>query len=137
MAKLTPKKKALFCQALAEGGSVSKAASAVGVSRNAMYKLRKRDEEFAQEWDDAVESGTDVLEDEAVRRAKEGTDKPVFYQGVECGRVREYSDTLLIFMLKARRPEKFRDGVVDKSEGVNQLAELVETMKAEHAKRSQ
>ena len=38
-----------------------------------------------------METGTDGLEDEAVRRAKNG------------------SDTLLIFMLKARRPEKFKE----------------------------
>jgi hypothetical protein len=33
----------------------------------------------------------------------------VFHQGQECGQIREYSDTLLIFMLKARRPEKFKE----------------------------
>jgi len=30
--------------------------------------------------------------------------KPVYYQGEQCGEVREYSDTLLIFILKARDP---------------------------------
>ena len=38
-----------------------------------------------------------------------GVDEPVFYQGAQCGAVRKYSDTLLIFMLKARRPEKYRE----------------------------
>ena len=48
-------------------------------------------------------------EDEAVRRAHDGVDEPVFYQGKACGVVRKYSDTLLIFLLKGRRPEKYRD----------------------------
>ena len=42
----------------------------------------------------------DALEAEARRRAVEGVRKPVFYQGVICGWVGEYSDTLLIFLLK-------------------------------------
>jgi hypothetical protein len=36
----------------------------------------------------------------------------VFHQGREIGAIREYSDTLLVFMLKARRPAKFRDNYV-------------------------
>ena len=48
------------------------------------------------------------MEAEARRRGVEGTLKPVFYKGEECGQVREYSDTLLIFLLKAHDP-KYRD----------------------------
>ena len=33
------------------------------------------------------------------------------YQGSQVGTVRRYSDTLLIFLLKGRRPEKFKDRV--------------------------
>jgi hypothetical protein len=35
----------------------------------------------------------------------EGTAKPVFYQGTECGQTVEYSDSLLMFLIKERRPE--------------------------------
>lgn len=57
------------------------------------------------------------MEDEAFRRAVNGTEKPV-YQGKELvGHVREYSDTLMIFMLKARRPEKFKDRVASEISG--------------------
>jgi hypothetical protein len=58
---------------------------------------------------DAIDEGTDVLEDEVFRRAREGVEKPVFYEGVECGTVRVYSDTLAIFLLKGRRPDKFKE----------------------------
>ena len=51
----------------------------------------------------------DVLEWEARRRAVEGYEVPVFHQGVEVGSVRRFSDLLLIFLLKHRRPEIFQD----------------------------
>ena len=56
-----------------------------------------------------IDIGADALEDEAVRRAVDGVDEQVFYQGKACGVVRKYSDTLLIFLLKGRRPERYRD----------------------------
>ena len=89
--KRTPKKRAAFLEALGSGESVTKACNAAGIGRRTVYDWRGDDEKFAAEWEDAVETGTDVLEDEAVKRAKDG------------------SDTLLIFMLKARRPDKFKD----------------------------
>jgi hypothetical protein len=91
LAKLTPIKREKFLTELADGQSVASAAAAIGLSRQALYKQRAGDEGFAAEWDNAVETGTDSLEDEAVKRAKSG------------------SDTLLIFMLKARRPDKFKE----------------------------
>ena len=42
-------------------------------------------------------------------RTYHGVEEPVFYQGVQCGAVTEYSDTLLMFLLKARKPEVYRD----------------------------
>ena len=49
----------------------------------------------------------DILEDEVDRRAVEGVEKPVgWHKGKPGGYVREYSDTLLIFLLKGDRPEK-------------------------------
>ena len=56
-----------------------------------------------------MEIGTSALEDEAHRRAFDGTEEPVFHQGQECGSVRKYSDTLAIFLLKAHAPEKYRE----------------------------
>jgi hypothetical protein len=109
LTELTPKKRELFLSALSKGASVAKAAAAAKMTRQGFYKARKNDDDFARDWDEAVESGADILEDEALRRAKDGTLKPVFHQGVQVGSVREYSDTLMIFLLKGRRPEKYRD----------------------------
>jgi hypothetical protein len=90
---------------------VKKAAEAIGIARRTAYDWKKENEDFAKRWDDAAEAGTDLLEDEAVRRAVEGVPRPVFYQGKVVGAVQEYSDELLIRMLKARRKAKYSDRV--------------------------
>jgi hypothetical protein len=109
--KVTPEKVAAFLDALSDTANVSAAAKKVRVSRGHMYRLRDEDIEFAAAWDEAVKLGTAALEDEAVRRAKDGTLKPVFYRGEKVGTIREYSDTLLIFLLKARDPDKYAERV--------------------------
>jgi hypothetical protein len=83
--------KPAFLKALAKTGNISEAARAAQVSRTAVYAARYKDEAFASDWDDAVENSTDTLEAIAFKRAKSG------------------SDILLMFLLKSRRPEKYRD----------------------------
>ena len=109
--KLTQKNKEAFLRCLSEGKSVTFAANAIGVDRSQVYQWQHANPDFKAEWESALQAGTDKLEDEAWRRAHDGVDEPVFYQGQTCGVIRRYSDTLLIFTLKARRPEKFRDNV--------------------------
>ena len=50
-----------------------------------------------------------VLEPEAIRRTVEGVEKPVYHQGRQVGTVREYSDTLLIFLLKGWKSERYTE----------------------------
>ena len=107
--KLTPEKLVAFCAVLAETCQVRKACAAVDISPYTAYKWRKEMPEFAEQWDEALAAGKFVLESEAHRRAFEGTDKPVFHNGEQCGTVREYSDTLAIFLLKAHDPAKYRE----------------------------
>jgi len=108
----TPVKRKKLLESLVEtGGNVSRSCLLAGVSKVAAYEWRKCDAEFATEWDEAIETGTEAMEEEARRRAFQGVDKPVFYQGEECGAIREYSDTLMIFLLKARKPDKYREKI--------------------------
>ena len=107
--RLTPAKKKKFLAALAVNGNVSDAAKQANVSRIAFYALRKKSKQFAEQWEEALEQGIDALELEAHRRAVEGIDEPVYYKGDVVGKVRKYSDTLLIFLLKGNRPEKYAD----------------------------
>lgn len=122
--KRTAKKGEKFLEQLREtGGNVSRACKAEGIGRTMAYAWRAADADFARAWDEAVEAGLDDLEQEARRRAYDGTLKPVFYKGGECGHIREYSDTLLIFMLKGGRPEKYRERFDVEIKGAKDRAE--------------
>lgn len=91
----TPKKdwKPAFLKALAETSMVKEACATVGIGRSTVYDARQADEAFALAWADVESETTDQLEAEAKRRALDG------------------SDTLLIFLLKARRPDVYRENV--------------------------
>lgn len=107
----TSEKDAGFLDSLRDGASISAACAAVGYARASAYEWRAADPEFSAAWDEAVEEGTDRMEDEAYRRAVQGTTKPIYQSGQRVGEVQEYSDTLMIFMMKARRPQKYKDRV--------------------------
>ena len=97
-----------FLTALEQGDTISKACREAGISVPAAYTAKGTDPDFAAQWDSAYEAGSDLLEEEAWRRAREGTEEPVFYQGLIVGHVRKFSDQLLIELLRARRPDKYR-----------------------------
>jgi hypothetical protein len=102
-----------FLSSIVKGERIIDAAAAANVHPTLAYRRRKEDELFRKAWNEASEIGTRLLEQEAQRRAFNGVLEPVFHKGQECGTVRKYSDTLLIFLLKARNPAKYRDGVED------------------------
>lgn len=83
-----------FFEAFRLIGVVGPAAAHAGVSRWAVRKRCVRDAEFAERFNEAVEESTDRMEAVAIGRATQAKDP---------------SDTLLIFMLKARRPTVYRD----------------------------
>lgn len=95
--KTTPEKEVranaqqVFVEHLSNGDTVTNSAKAARIDRTTAYNWRDSDKDFALAWDDALEAGTEKLETEATRRALES------------------SDTLLIFLLKARRPKVYRD----------------------------
>lgn len=132
----TPKKRPRwvkgFLVALASSGNVRLSCEAAAIDRKTAYNLRNDDEAFAADWETALEEAADLLEEEARRRAYEGVrrlkfdrgrlitiplmdndgkpvmdndGKPVMVPYVE----HEYSDTLMIFLMKGARPEKYRE----------------------------
>jgi hypothetical protein len=112
--KRTPKKRDWqtgFLAALSDGLTVTAACKQADVARSNAYDERDRNETFAQAWDDIIERTTETMEAEAYRRAVEGwRERGIFNEdGEEVGEVRKYSDTLLIFLLKARRPATYRE----------------------------
>ncbi len=105
----TAKKKARFLACLAAGWTVTKACEYAPISTHTVRQHRKKDPEFDKLVQDAIEAGTDLIEDEATRRAVDGYDRPIFQGGEEVGVVREYSDSLMAILLKGRRRSKYGD----------------------------
>ena len=131
--KLTRERRERFLKALAETGIVSAAVAIAGTSRTRVYELRKRDAGFALAWAEAEEVAADALEAEAWRRAVEGVPEPL----VSAGRVvrdddgaplaiRRYSDMLMLALLKARRPERFKDRQLVEHDIADGLADRLE-----------
>ncbi len=96
----TPKKgtavrdwKPAFLKALSDTANVRSSCQAAGIDRSTAYDHRASDPEFKAAWETALEDACDVLEAIARKRAA------------------DVSDTLLIFLLKAHRPEKYRENI--------------------------
>lgn len=70
-----------FLQQLRIDGNVSRSARVAGISSTTAYARRKDDADFAAMWHDAHEDAGDNLIAEARRRAVDGVNEPVVYQG--------------------------------------------------------
>lgn len=79
-----------FLDKLREGANVQQACMAAGVPRRTVYNWRDKWATFRQEWEDALEDACDGLEDVAWQRA-----------------LRDRSDRMIMFLLKAHRPQKY------------------------------
>ncbi len=115
--KITDKAWAIFLEQLAGCGIVTHACKKARIGRTWAYKRRREDEEFAKAWAEAEEIGINAMEDEAMRRAVQGVERPVFQNGRQVGKLREYSDALMIFLLKGKRPEKYKERVANEHTG--------------------
>lgn len=103
----TAKKRLL--EAYAKLGSMSAAAEATGINRHHHKYWMKQSAEYREAFQAAEDEATEVLEREARRRAFEGREEPVFWNGQQIGTVRKPSDLLLIFLLKAKKPDIYRE----------------------------
>ena len=82
-----------FFACLRNSGNVREASIAAGVNRSTVYRTRQRLKGFQLLWDEALDDACDLLVEEARKRALAG------------------SDLLLIFLLKAHRPELYSDRI--------------------------
>ena len=98
-----------FLDALSRTGNVSRAAGETGLERRRLYAKRKEDPAFAAAWAEAAALGAALLEEEAWQRACQGWEEPVWHKGEQCGSVRKFSERLLILLLKAHLPDKYRE----------------------------
>ena len=118
-------KKPAMLAAYAELGVITHAAAAAGIERSTHWRWMQDDPEYAAKFAEAHEQAVEKLEREALRRAADGWEEPVFHKGEVVGHVKKFSDTLLIFMLKAARPEKYRESptVIDQRQQTINLPE--------------
>lgn len=96
-----------FLEGLAKTANVTLAAAGAGICRQTAYLWRKESQSFAEQWDDAIQQAVDSLAQVAWERAMHGVEKPVYQQGRLVGSMREYSDALTMFLLKAHRPDRY------------------------------
>lgn len=118
------------------GGVIAPAARAISINPARVYHLMKTDGDFKAAVEDAQEETYDDMERELARRALEGVEEPVIYQGQMAFRmevaldgegkevwrkkldehgqpipltVNKKSDALLMFALKGYRKKRFAD----------------------------
>jgi hypothetical protein len=100
-----------FLATLAKTANVRLACQMAGISRALVYQYRETDPAFKDKWEHAKDDAIEILEAAARRRAL------------------QTSDTLMIFLLKAHRPEVYRDRYQHEYVGPNGGPVQVETVK--------
>ena len=135
-AAATHLKQRAFIAAFRRVVSVGAAAAAARVTPDDHYGWVKRDAEYRKIWEQVQDEAAQALEDEAVRRAHEGVKRQVLYKGkpVRTGRGRhskilyetEYSDQLLILLLRRYRPMLYRDTVRTEITGAVEVIQKLE-----------
>ena len=116
-------------------GNITSACEQAHVSRGTYYNWLEQDEAFALAARVAGQAATERLEREAHRRAIEGSpySRTSYYRGEPVGTDHkiEYSDSLMALLLRARKPEVYREKldlnvttVVKTIAGVDPLAVL-------------
>jgi len=129
---LTPDQRAeaqaKFLQTFEQTANITVSARAARVSRTTVYHWLEHNGPFGLAFHQAEGVANDVLEAEAYRRAVSGVEKKrvIFYKGEQVGEetVREYSDLLLIFIMKARMPDKYRETKVLQHTGADGRPEI-------------
>jgi len=125
---------ATFLRIYSEVGRVDVAARIAGIGRRTHYHKLKTDPAYRKAFELAEECAVQALEDEAIRRAKEGVRRPVMYQGKAVklnGRTVyeiRYSDSLLIALLKRFRPHLYCEHV--RAEVTGSVPDLAERLAA-------
>jgi hypothetical protein len=98
-----------FLDEFRQRGNITAAVRAVGIARVTPYRWCEADKKFAEAFADSAEEAIELMEWEARRRAMGEVQTPVYHNGEVVGHIPRYSDSLLMFLLRAHRPEKYRE----------------------------
>lgn len=104
----------------ANRGQKTKAADDAGVTFGAIRQRRLHDPQFAAAEKAVMETVSDILESEILRRALDGVQKPIFGKGgVVLGVETTYSDTLLLAAAKRVDPTWREKQTIEIKEGTH------------------
>ncbi len=92
-------RKATFLRHLSQSCNVQQSADDTGVSVDTVYRHRKTDAKFKEQWAEAIEIAYDELMLEMLRRARYGTEKPIIYGGKKTGVFNDLNDTMAMRLL--------------------------------------
>jgi hypothetical protein len=92
----TPERKALFLEALGSNGNVRAACASVGMSREAAYKLRRREALFMRGWEAALALARENVAEIFGDRAIDGIEEEVWYRGELKGTRRRLDARLML-----------------------------------------
>lgn len=106
--------KPIFLEAMRHLPNVAHACEKAVISREAAYEHREKDQQFAKDWEIAMQHGIDRLEKCAMDRACDGVPEGVWRtdesgRNVKVETVRKYSDSLMNLLLRAHKPDKYRE----------------------------
>ncbi len=123
-----------FLEAFSNCGSVQQASRWAKITRTAHYNWLRDDPTYPARFEEALAAAARRFEDEAVRRAVEGTTKGIYYKGKRVAVEREYSDSLLMFILKCRNRKVFGDKSEDTLHIDGEMS-VADTIRARRAAR--
>jgi hypothetical protein len=103
-----------FLTALANVPNVAASCEEAGITPPTAYNARKKSQLFAKQWDQALKLAVGRLTNAAIKRARDGVEKRIWMKNaagkpVCVDKVREFSDTLTIFLLKSHDPKTYRE----------------------------
>ena len=111
-AEQVEKAKTNFLEHFAANGHLAWAAAAAGVTRTTVRQWQEHDEQFVLRFNEATNDAVEALEGEARERAVRGKMVREVWRGDKMvERIVEWrpSDTLLVKLLQALKPEKYGD----------------------------
>jgi hypothetical protein len=88
-------------------GDITAAAAAAKIDKGNHYRWLKQSEKYRADFAQARIEAGDLIEAGAIRRTREGTLEPVFYQGLKVGAIRRWPEGLTMFLLRGLKPEVY------------------------------
>ena len=102
------KQKILLGAFVNNGGQIIEACNETGIKYDTVKTWRRRDPIFSEAYEEARMDTLAIIENEAVRRAIRGVKQDVYYKGQVVGSFYNYSDNLIMILLKKLDPS-YRD----------------------------